>query len=79
MALVMKLRQAARLREGSLSRFHALDGVGAPLCMSIIKPPVYPVDYDNMLGVEWVPVDQRCRRWGCSEAWAVVDRGQPIC
>ncbi len=69
MALVMQRGMAARLVAPGLLRFHVLDMVGMPMCMRIDRPPIYPIDHEHQLGRDYVPIDMRCHRWGCIDAW----------
>lgn len=73
-ALEMQVKMSAPLVGAPYPRFHALDEVGMPWCMRPYRPPIYPVDYSNLLGLAFVPAVSRCHRWGCSDRWPVPER-----
>lgn len=67
--IATKPGQAARLLAGGLSRYHVLDDLGIPFCMSIMTPPIYPIDLETLLDKASVHPDFRCHRDGCLSAW----------
>jgi hypothetical protein len=66
----MQVGMAAPLVGFRRPRYHRLDLYGVPFCMPVDRPPVHAIDYENMMGMEFIAEASRCHRGGCAERWS---------